>query len=483
MQKLKFVVLGLFIVSSLLMVNAQDTSDGVAVTVYNEGTALIRDQRTLTLDEGLNTVNFTDVAATIDRTSVTFKSLTNPDGTYVLEQNYIYDLVNSDALLARYLDETIDITTEDGTVYAGQLLSGRNGEAILRTDTGEVVVISLSNARDIRFPALPDGLITRPTLQWQLSSSLSGEQQVELTYLAGGMNWSADYNVLLGTDEGSLDINGWVTLNNNSGRAFENAQLKLVAGELNRIQPDAPVARAQVMEMDMVDDFAGGNAIEQRELFEYQLYEIGRPVTVGNNETKQIEFVTGSNILATTFFVFDASPEFGSYYSPIDYPEGYGTYTEGTVQTFLEFNTGEESGLAADLPAGRIRVYQEDTDGAGLLIGENHIGHTPEGEDVRIFLGNAFDLVGERTQTNFEVISKDVIQETFEIRLRNRKDEETVEIRLPERLYRWSNWEIINSSIPFVQTNSSSVEFRVNVEPDVEQVITYTVQYTFPSRR
>ena len=192
MQKIRFMILCVFITGSLLMVNAQD-SDSLAVTVYNEGTALIRDQRTLELDEGINTVNFTDVAATIDRTSVTFKSLTNPDGTYVLEQNYIYDLVNSDALLARYLDEIIDITTEDGTVYTGQLLSGRNGEVILRTESGEVVVVSLSNARDIRFPELPDGLITRPTLQWLLTSSVAGEQQVELTYLAGGMNWSADY--------------------------------------------------------------------------------------------------------------------------------------------------------------------------------------------------------------------------------------------------------------------------------------------------
>jgi len=483
MKTLRFILFSALLLGSIIMTNAQETSDSVAVTVYNEGTALIRDQRTLTLDEGLNTVNFTDVASTIDRTSVTFNSLSNPDGTFVLEQNYIYDLVNSDALLTRYLDETINVTAADGTLYTGQLLSGRNGEAILRTDSGEVVVVNLNDARDIRFPALPDGLITRPTLQWLLSSSEAGEQQIELTYLAGGMNWSADYNVLLGTDETSLDINGWVTLNNNSGRAFDNAQLKLVAGELNRIQPDAPVARTQALEMEVAEDAFAGAPVEQRELFEYQLYEIGRPVTVGNNETKQIEFVTGSSVQATTFFVFDASPQFGVYSSPIDYPEGYGTYTEGVVQTYLEFNTGAESGLDADLPAGRIRVYQEDTDGAGLLIGENSIDHTPNGEDVRIFLGNAFDLVGERTQTNFEFVSNNVIQETFEIRLRNRKDNETVEIRIPERLYRWSDWEIVESSVPFVQENSSTVEFRVDVEPDVEQVITYTVQYTFPERR
>lgn len=460
------------------MAQAQETSDSLAVTVYNQGTALIRDQRTLSLDEGANTINFTDVASTIDRTSVTFKSLTNPDGTFVLEQNYIYDLVNSEALLTRYLDETIEITTEDGTQYNGQLLSGRNGEVILRAESGEVLVISLSNARDIRFPALPDGLITRPTLQWLLSSSVAGDQQVELTYLAGGMNWSADYNVLLSTDNNSLDINGWVTLNNNSGRAFNDAQLKLVAGDVNRIQDEAAVRRFE--EQDMALGAAMAPApVAQRELFEYQLYEIGRPVTIGNNETKQIEFVTATSVTSNTFYVFDVTSQFRGYYSHIP-DQGYGAFTQGQVQTHLEFNTGESSGLDADLPAGRIRVYQEDVDGAGLLIGENFIDHTPNGEDVSIFLGNAFDLVGERTQSNFRIISDKVVQETFEIHLRNRKDDETVQIRVPETLYRWSNWEILSSSHDYTQLNSSTIEFRVDVAPDEEQIVTYTVQYSFP---
>ncbi len=477
-SRILFVLLGL-LVGGLLPLSAQNR-DSIAVTVYNEGAALIRDQRTLTLDAGANTVDFSDVAATIDATSVSFRSLTDQEGTVVLEQNYIYDLVDSEALLARYLDETIKVTTADGAVYSGELLSGRRGEAILRGADGEIVVVRLYDARDIRFPALPDGLITRPTLQWLLQSAAAGQHQVEITYLAGGMNWSADYNLLLNDAETALDLRGWVTLNNHSGRTFQNAQLKLVAGELSRIEPEPAMLESRAMAIDMMEEQAP--QVQQRELFEYQLYHVARPVTIKDNETKQIEFVSGGDIAASTFFVFDASPQSGGYFSPIDTPQGWAN-ASGDVRTFLEFNTGEASGLGADLPAGRIRVYQQDVDSAGLLIGENHIDHTPQGEDLRILLGKAFDLAGERKQTNFDVVSRTVVRETFEITLRNRKDAETVQIRVPERLYRWSDWEISESSAPFEKLDASTIEFRVSLAPGAEETVSYTVQYTFPRLR
>jgi hypothetical protein len=452
-------------------------SDGLAVTVYNEGSALVQDRRTFSLNAGENLVNFTDVASQIDATSVIFTSLTDPEGTSVLEQNYVYDLVDSSALLARYLDETIQVTTEDGTLFEGQLLSGRNGEIILRDANGQIQVIRQQNARNIQFPDLPEGLITRPTLRWLLNSAASGEQQVELTYLTQGISWTADYNVLLTTDNNALDLNGWVTLDNRSGTAYENALLKLVAGDVNRLPQDELMAQS-VPEVAFARTSAD-QAVQQREFFEYQLYEVSRPVTVGNNETKQVEFVTGAGVPANTFFVYNASPRFNGYGGPI-LNQGYGQTGITDVQNFLEFSTGEENGLGADLPAGRVRVYQEDVDGAALLIGENRIDHTPEGEDVQLFLGNAFDLVGERTQTSYRQLSSRVIQESYEIRLRNRKDNETVEIRVPERLTRWSNWEILQVSDDFTQTDSFGIEFRVDVEPGQERIITYTVQYTFP---
>lgn len=477
---LTLVVLGLGFAGLSTPVQAQSAgelgSDSVSLAVYNQGTALVRDRRTFALDAGLNTLDFTDVASSIDATSVSFTSLTDPVGTVVLEQNYVYDLVDSSALLNRYLDENISIVTTDGTVYEGQLLSGR-GELIIRAEDGQVFVVRMNEVRDIRFPDLPGGLITRPTLRWLLESATGGDQQVELTYLTGGVSWTADYNLLLATDNHSLDLNGWVTLSNTSGTAYRDAQVKLIAGDVNRL-PEAQVRSDMVMEAMAAP--APTQAVAQREFSEYKLYEIARPVTVGNNETKQVEFVNGTGIAANTFFVYEGGGPFYGYYGPIS-DQYYGQMGITDVQNYLEFSTGEESGLGADLPAGRVRVYQEDIDGAALLIGENSIDHTPSGEDIQIYLGNAFDLVGERTQTNFQIISRNVIEETFEIRLRNRKDDAAVEIRVPEHLYRWSNWEILNASMEFTKVDSATIEFRPQVEPGGETVITYTVRYTFPS--
>jgi len=450
----------------------------VAVTIYNQGTALVQDRRVFELDEGENLVNFTDVASSIDPTSVVLTSLTDPEGTVVLEQNYVYDLVDVSALLERYLDEQIEVVAEDGTEYSGWLLSGRGGTIILRQDDGEVIVISSDSIRDLRFPALPDGLITRPTLRWLLSSAQAGEQEIELTYLTGGINWTADYNLLLATDNRSLDLNGWVTLTNTSGTTYTDALVKLVAGDVNRL-PEPQMMYDLAEAETRVQAVPAASPVQQREFYEYHLYEITRPVTVGNNETKQVEFVSGTGIPASTYYVYRAGIPFYGYRSPI-IDRGYGQTGITDVQNYLEFSTSEEDGLGADLPAGRIRVYQEDIDGAALLIGENRIDHTPEGEKVEIYLGNAFDLVGERRQTDFRLLSSNVIEETYEIRLRNRKDEQTVEIRVPETLFRWSNWEILQASHEYEKTDSSTIEFRVNVEPQSETVITYTVRYTWP---
>jgi hypothetical protein len=450
--------------------------EAVALTIYNQGTALVQDRRTYTLAEGTNLLNFVDVAAGIDPTSVQFNSLTDPDGTVVLEQSYVYDLVDSFALLNRYVDQTIEVVTSDSTVYTGQLLSGRNGEIILRDESGQVIVISPDDIRDIRFPELPGGLITRPTLRWLLQSATEGDQQVELTYLTSGMNWSADYVLLLNNANTALDLNGWITLNNTSGASYDDAMVKLVAGDVNRL-PD--VAGGALM-MDMAVAEAAPvptQQVQQRNFYEYNLYEIQRPVTVVDNETKQVEFVSGADVPANTFYVYDSSTPF---YGGLVVDQYYGQTGITDVQNYLEFTTSEENGLGADLPAGRIRVYQEDVDGAALLIGENVIDHTPEGEDVQIYLGNAFDLVGERIQTSYNLIAATVLEESYEIHLRNHKEDTPVEIRVPEHLFRWSNWEILNASHEYTQIDSNTIEFRVEVPPQGETVITYTVRYTWP---
>lgn len=462
-----------------VVVQAQDaptTAPTVALTIYNQGTALVRDSRTYTLETGTNVLDFTDVAAGIDPTSVQISSLTDPEGTVVLEQNYVYDLVDTFALLNRYLDQRIEVVTQDGAEFAGALLSGRGGDIILRGDDGSVSVISQSQVRDLRFPDLPGGLITRPTLRWLISSATGSEQTLELTYLTSGLNWTADYTVLLNSDNSALDLDGWITLNNTSGASFTDATVKLVAGDINRL-PSPEEFRGDVMMLESVA-FAGAPAdqVEQRNFYEYNLYEIQRPVTVLDNETKQVEFVNGTNVPANTFYVYDGSQPYYGYMVTDSYSGSTGVTT---VQNYLEFTTDEENGLGADLPAGRIRVYQEDVDGAALLIGENQITHTPEGETVQIYLGNAFDLVGERTQSSFNQVARDVIEETYEIRLRNRKETETVEIRVLENLFRWTDWEILSASATYEQLNSNQIEFRVLVEPGTETVLTYTVRYNF----
>lgn len=473
---LLLLMLGLF---SVAFVSAQDSEtperNSVAVTIYNQGTALIQDRRTFTLEAGDNLINFADVASSIDPTSVSFLSLTDPLGTRVLEQNYVYDLVGAYALLQRYVDEQIRVTSTDGTLYEGRLLSG-SGEIILETSDGGVLVVSQDEVRTIQFPSLPDGLITRPTLRWLVASENAGAQEVELTYLTSGINWSADYTVLLNGDNNAIDLNGWVTLNNTSGTAYPDALVKLVAGDVNRVPSQAPVSREVLYEQEFA--VAADGNVAQREFFEYQLYEIARNVTIGNNETKQVEFVTGAAIPASTFFVYDGSYPYYGYGSFIT-DQYYGQMGITDVQNYLEFSTDEDGGLGADMPAGRIRVYQEDADGAALLIGENYIDHTPEGETVQMYLGNAFDLVGVRTQTNFNIISRNVLEETYEIRLRNNKEEETVQIRVPERLFRWSNWEIRESSLPYEKLNAYTIEFRADVPAEQEVVITYTVRYSF----
>ncbi len=481
MGKLGILLAGSILITALMVggVSAQDAtpqplSDGVSLAIYNQGTALVQDRRTFTFQQGLNTLDFTDVAAGIDPTSVTFVSLTDPTGTVVLEQNYVYDLVGSSALLQRYLDQSIVVITTDGTEYQGTLLSG-SSDIILRQDDGQVIVISPTNIRDLRFPNLPGGLITRPTLRWVIQAAQAGEQQIELTYLTSGMNWAANYNLLLATDNQSLSLNGWVTLNNTSGGAYTDAQVKLVAGDLNRLpQPS-------VMQMGAIMDEAAPAAppVEQRNFSEYKLYQITRPVTVGANETKQVEFVTAANVAAHTFYVYDASQPYYAGGSPIT-DQYYGQTGITAVQNYLTFNTGEASGLGVPLPAGNIRVYQQDVDGSALLIGENSIDHTPKGEDVQLLLGSAFDLVGARIQKDFKLISGNVLEETYEIHLRNHKDSGSVEIRVPEHLFRWSNWEIVSASTDYTQLDSNTIEFRPQVPAGGETVITYTVRYTWP---
>jgi hypothetical protein len=451
---------------------------GVELAVYNQDLALVKDRRTLNLDEGLNQVRFSDVAAQIDATSVHFRSITDPEGTTVLEQNYEYDLVGSAKLLLKYLDQEISLVTEDGTFYTGTLLSGAQDIIIQETTAtgapGRVTVIKLDQVREFSFPALPEGLITKPTLVWELAAVTGGDHDVEVTYLTEGINWRADYIVVLADDEASVDLDGWVTLDNRSGASYEDATLKLIAGDIHRAE-EAGVAQDIFLERAM--PAAEAPPVEERAFFEYHLYEVTRPVTVKDNQTKQVEFVSSTDIPVDKFFVYDgAQVQWWGGYAPVQEPS-YGTQTNTKVMVMLEFQNGEEQNLGVPLPRGNVRVYKNDVDGSSLLVGEDSIDHTPKDESVRLYIGDAFDIVGERVQTDFQAeYDDDWMEESFEITLRNHKDED-VEVRVVEHLFRWSEWQILEASQDFDKLDAQTIEFRVEVPAGGEATVTYTARY------
>ncbi len=448
-------------------------SEGVELAVYNQDLALVKERRSLDLVQGLNEVRFTDVAAQIDPTSVHFRSLTDPVGTVVLEQNYEYDIVGSARLLYKYVDQEIGLVTEDGQEYAGRLLSG-DQDVILQAADGQVTVVRLDRIKEFTFPALPEGLITRPTLVWQVESAQGGGQEVEVTYLTGGVNWYANYTVILADDEKSLDLNGWVTLDNRSGASYQDARLKLIAGDIHRAPTEGYVMEEKAYALPTA---APAPQVEERPFFEYHLYEVQRPVTIKDQQTKQIEFVTAGGVPADKFFVYDGSQmQFWGYYQPIQDP-GYGTTSNKKVMVMLEFKNGKEEGLGVPLPKGTLRVFKKDVDGSTLLVGEDAIDHTPKDERIRLYVGDAFDIVGERVQTNFQVdYDEDWMEESYQITLRNHKAED-VEVRVVEHLFRWSEWKILDASQDFDKLDAQTIEFRVPVKADGEATVTYTVRY------
>lgn len=444
------------------------------------GYALVRDQRVMKLTAGRSTLRFSDVAAKMDPTTVAFESLTDPAGTRVIEQNYQYDLVSGQKLLERFLGETVTVEQTRGTdldLIAGTLLSAQNGLTLQLPDGS---LRTLTQWSGLRFPSLPGGLITRPTLVWDVDARRAGDHDVRVAYQASGLTWWADYNATLDESRGcKLDLTAWVTLVNQSGGSFPNAQLKLVAGEVNRAPVPQPVGlmrakQAMVAESALADGFA------ESSLFEYHLYTLGRRTDVPDNATKQLElFPAVSAIDCEKELVFTAAPSQRVYWGAPNMDQGYAATQEGTTGAYLLFENRKERGLGIPLPAGRVRVNQAAQDGSLEFIGEDLIQHTPRNEKLRIKLGNAFDIAGERKQTDYKInTSEKWIEESFEISVRNRKQERaTVKVR--EYMYRWSHWNLLRHSHEPVKLDAQTVDFVLDLPADGEQTVRYTVRYTW----
>jgi hypothetical protein len=462
--------------TALAVLLAATNAAALEVTVYNSDLGVVKETRPFDLKTGTSELRVEDVAARIDPTSVHFKSLTAPDAVRVLEQDFQYDLVSQDKLLQRYLGKEIEIrrTFDDGKTDSlkGTLLSASGGR-VLRSG-GRII---LNPPGEAILPDLPEGLLTRPTLVWRLSASKGGTHQSEISYMTGGMGWNADYVLVVDKDDAKADLNAWVTVRNNSGATYKDAKLKLVAGDIHRAPQPMRLAAVRGMAKMAMEAAADGEGMRESGFFEYHMYTLGRPTTLADNSSKQVEMTSAAGIPVKKLFVYDGVQgvgwnAFGD--SGITDPY-YGTGSGKKVSVFFELENKKASGLGLPLPKGRLRVYKKDEEGSLQLAGEDAIDHTPKDETVRVKMGEAFDLVGERKRTNF-VSGKRTFEESFEIRLRNHKNAAAT-VRVVEHLYRWSGWKVLESSHKWTKKDAQTIEFEIPVPKDGEAVVTYSVRY------
>jgi len=440
------------------------------------GYAIVRHDRTYDIEKGLHPLRVSNVAALIDPTTVTFASLDQP-ATRVLEQSFQFDLVSQAKLLQRYLGQRVTVEQPRGDnvdLVEGVLLGADDG-LTLQMDDGSVQAIR--SYGNIRFSQLPGGLITKPTLEWMLDSPVRSQQKTRISYETTGMTWWTDYNIIYDESRDcSMDLSAWVSIINQSGASFNDARLKLIAGDVNRAENRQP-RRDVVYKMAMT---AESDGFVEKSFFEYHLYTLDRRTSLPDNSTKQIQLMpTARDIQCQKELVFAPTMDM-AFHGYQQFDQEYGRYGNGDVNVYLRFENKKSRQLGIPLPAGRIRVNQLDpADGSLEFIGEDVIDHTPRNEDVLIEMGNAFDVVGERKQTDFRVDTRTRnLWETFEIRLRNHKDQ-AVDVVVLENLYRAANWEIEDASQEHGKENSNRIRFDVNVPSEGEKVILYTAHYTW----
>ena len=452
----------------------------VDLTIYNQNLSLIREEREIDLSRGISSVIIPDIPSTIDGTSLHFLSLTDPLSVRVLEQSYQYDLVNQVKLLEKYVEREVEFirlneeTKKEYTVRGKLLSSSFSGGLVAEINDK----VEINPKGWLVLPSLPEGLILKPQLEWLVESTKPGKHKTEISYLAGSLSWNANYVVLLNKQDSKLDLTGWVTIMNNSGTTFNDAGLKLVAGDINIVEKDLKRFRT-TMDMSMK---AAEPQFQQTELFEYKLYTLQRRTTIKNNETKQIELISGKEVDAKKVFLYDGLADQWRYWlNDYSYRDqgSFGQQSNQKVGVFVLFKNEATAGLGIPLPKGKVRVYKRDDDGKEQFIGEDQIDHTPKDEELKLYLGNAFDIVGERTQKDFKSFAGGrIVEETIEIKIRNHK-KEPVEVLIYEHPWRWSEWDITKITDKWNKVDQSTIKIPVYVGKDEEKVVTYTIRYSW----
>jgi len=448
------------------------------LTVYNGGFALVRDTRGISLKGGVNSIEVEDVAAKIDPTSILFKTLTAPNSVEILEQNYQYDLISPDNILNKSVGQRVTFTSFDsnGKPYSqsGVLMAPpANGGVVIKTDDGALV---LRPQGQVSIERMPEGLHPKPTLNWLLQSNRAGDQDAQISYITNGIGWNADYVALVNKDDTALDLTGWVTLNNSSGATYNDAKLTLMAGDVRRQQP-------QVMN-SMMSGY-GGYALkaaapqfEEKAFFEYHMYSMERPTTIRDNETKQLSLLTASGASVTKDLIYDGRKQWWSswwYEGRTDLNPGGGsdTSTYHKVNVVLEVKNSKQNHMGMPLPKGRIRVYKLDDTGAQQFVGEDSIDHTPKDEKIRLYVGDSFDVVGDFKRTDYKKISDRVIEESFQVNVRNHK-EAPVQVKVVGHV--WADWNVLRSTTKYTKKDAHTIEFPIKVPANGETIVTYTIR-------
>ena len=444
--------------------NLKDQQD-VAVTIYNSNVGLVKDTRLIDFKPGIHELKFMDVAAKIDPTTVHIKSLINGSSLNVLEQNYEYDLLSPQKLLEKFVGQKVQLATINPETKKEEIVEA----TLLSTQGGNIYQIGdkihIGHYGRVLLPKIPENLIAQPTLVWMLENRFSRPQKLEASYLTSGINWKADYVTVLNKLDTMTDLTGWVTIDNRSGATYQNALLQLVAGDIHRVQGE--------MRMDYARPMAAAKEaspqFKEESFFEYHLYTLDRRTTIKDNQTKQMTLLDANQVPIRKLFIFSGAPQY--YYYQMD----QGSQKQ-KIGVFLELENSKRNNLGIPLPKGTIRVYKEDKSGSLQFIGEDRIDHTPKDEKFKIKIGEAFDVVGERVQTEYKRLGRNLFEVAFEVSLRNHKKED-IKVLVEEPIP--GDWEMLSRTHPYEKLSAHLIRFEVPVAKDKEEKVKYRIRFRY----